>query len=72
MTYEEANKVLDQIRNGQGAGFNEAEIYLALWHTGDFRPPTFVRSQGVGEEVPGKDWRARCRERAILVGKSKE
>lgn len=71
MTYEQAKKILDQIRNGQGADFIEDEIYLALWHTGDFRPPTTVRSKGVDQEVSPKDWRARCRERAIVVGKSK-
>ena len=72
MTYEEANKVLDQVRAGQGAGFSEAEILLALWHTGDFGLHAAMRSEGMDQEVQSDDWRARCRKRAIMVGRSKE
>ena len=71
MNYEQATKVLDQIRAGQGATFGEAEILLALWHTGDLGVPAAKRSQGVDEEIPPEDWRGRCRARAIMVGESK-
>jgi hypothetical protein len=71
MTYEEATKVLDQVRAGQGSGFGEAEILLALWYTGDFGLHEAVRSQGVDSPVQGEDWGARCRARAIMVGASK-
>ncbi len=71
MNYEQATKVLDQVRAGQGAAFGEAEILLALWHTGDFGSHEAVRSEGVDQEIPAEDWRARCRARAIMVGRSK-
>ena len=70
MNYEQAKKVLDQVRAGQGAAFGEAEILLALWHTGDLGFSAPERSQGVDAPVQGEDWRARCRERAIMVGAS--
>lgn len=71
MNYEQATKVLDQVRAGQGSAFSEAEILLALWHTGDFGLHEAMRSEGVDAPVQGEDWRARCRERAIMVGASK-
>lgn len=71
MNYEQATKVLDQVRAGQGSAFSEAEILLALWHTGDFGLHEAMRSEGVDTPVQGEDWRARCRERAIMVGASK-
>ena len=72
MNYEEAKKILDQIRSGQGSGIDQADIYLALWFTGDVRTHAPMRSEGVDQEIPPEDWRARCRQRAIMVGKSKE
>ena len=71
MNHEEAKKILDQIRLGQGSGFSSLVIRLALWHTGDTRPHEAVRSQGVDQEIPAEDWRARARQRAIMVGGSK-
>ena len=71
MTYEQAKKVLDQVRSGQGSAFREAEILLALWHTGDLGFHEAKRGEGVDEEIPPEDWRARCRARAIMVGGSK-
>ena len=71
MNYEQATKVLDQVRSGQGSAFGEAEILLALWHTGDLGFPEAKRSEGMDEEVSAEDWRARCRARAIMVGESK-
>ena len=71
MNHEQATKVLDQVRAGQGAGFGEAEILLALWHTGDFGLHEAMRSEGVDTPVQGEDWRGRIRERAIMVGASK-
>lgn len=71
MNYEQAKKVLDQVRAGQGSAFSEAEILFALWHTGDFGLHEAMRSEGVDEEIPPEDWRARCRARAIMVGASK-
>jgi hypothetical protein len=72
MTYDQAKEILDQVRQGQGHSISSATIRLALWHTGDARLPETVRSQGVDQEIPAQDWRARSRERAIMVGRSKE
>ena len=71
MNHEQATKVLDQVRAGQGSAFSEAEILLALWHTGDFGLHEAMRSEGVDQEVQSEDWRGRVRERAIMVGASK-
>jgi len=70
MNYEQATKVLDQVRAGQGSAFGEAEILLALWHTGDLGPHEAMRGARVDQEIPDEDWRARVRARAIMVGES--
>lgn len=70
MTHEEANKVLDQAREGYPVG--EAAICLALRVTGDLGAHEAVRSPRVDQPVPAEDWRARVRQRAIMVGKSRQ
>ena len=70
MTYEEAQKVLARAREGFPG--TQAEINTALAHTGDVGPYAPMRSAGVDQEVSIHDWRARVRERAILVGGSKK
>ena len=72
MTYEEAKEILDLVRMGDGAAFSPLVIRLALWHTGDARPHEAMRSTRVDQEIPPEDWRARSRECAIMVGRSKE
>lgn len=67
MTYEQAKKILDKVRGGEGDQYCEAAINRALHVTGDLAAHERVRSQGVDQEVQAKDWRGRCRERAILV-----
>lgn len=68
MTYEEAKKILDQVRDGRGAFFSDADINTALTVTGDLAVHEGVGSQRMDQEDQGQDWRARARERAILVG----
>jgi len=70
MTRYEANKILDQIREGNtfSATFTDHCLYV----TGDLRPHEELRGAGMAEEEERKNWRFRVRERAILVGRSKE
>jgi len=68
MNREEAKKVLDQAREGSPVG--EDVVCLALRITGDLGTHEAVRSPRVDQEVPAEDWRSRCRERAIMVGRS--
>lgn len=68
MTYEEAKRILDESR--EGVNHDRRAIYLALRITGDIGAPKKLRSKGVDSEIQNQDWRARIRERAIMVGKS--
>jgi hypothetical protein len=66
---EEANKILDQVRDGYPCSKTRTDE--ALHFTGDTRPYARVRSKGLDEEAAPEDWRARVRSRAIMVGRSK-
>lgn len=68
MTHEEAKKVLDQAREGYPVG--EDVVSVALGVTGDLGVFEASRSEGMDQEIPPEDWRARIRERAIMVGRS--
>jgi hypothetical protein len=72
MTHEEAEKILDQIRDGTGYAYSEACTLECLHLTGDYRAHEAVRGSGVDKPVHEEGYRARLRERAIVVGKSKE
>lgn len=72
MTYEEAKKILDHIRCGEGQQFGETTINCALNVTGDLDFHARVGGQGVDSPVQEEGWRGRCRERAILVGTNKK
>jgi hypothetical protein len=70
MTRYEANKILDQIRDGSPC--DSAITNKCLNVTGDLGVHEEQRSEGVAGEEEKKDWCFRVRERAILVGRSKE
>lgn len=70
MTREEANKILDQVR--EGYPYPETLILKCLNITGDYRTHEELRSERLDEEAEDKDWRARVRQRAIMVGRSKK
>ena len=72
MTKHEANKILDQIREGFGDAYTEACAIECLYVTGDLGTHEAVRSERVDQPIQKEDYRARLRERAIVVGKSKE
>lgn len=72
MTKHEAEKILDQIRDGIGYAYSEACTLECLHLTGDLGTHEAVRSSGVDKPVHEEGYRARLRERAIVVGKSKE
>jgi len=69
MTREEANKILDKIRDGHF--YSEACTIECLYITGDCGAYARMRSAGVDEEEEGEDWRGWVRQRAIMVGRSK-
>jgi len=72
MTKDDAQKILDQIREGYGHAYTEACAIECLYLTGDLGTHEAVRSTGVDQPLLEEGYRARLRERAIVVGKSKE
>lgn len=72
MTKHEAQQILDQIRSGFGDAYTEACAIECLYLTGDLGTHEAVRSSGVDQPLQKEDYRSRLRERAIVVGKSKE
>ena len=72
MTKDDAQKILNQIREGYGHAYTEACAIECLYLTGDLGTHEAVRSEGVDQPIQEEGYRARLRERAIVVGKSKE
>ena len=72
MTKDDAQKILNQIREGYGHAYTEACAIECLYLTGDLGTHEAVRSERVDQPLQKEDYRARLRERAIVVGKSKE
>jgi hypothetical protein len=72
MTKHEAQKILDEIREGYGNAYTEACAIECLYLTGDLGTHEAVRSKGVDQSVREEGYRARLRERAIMVARSKE
>ena len=72
MTKHEAQKILDQIREGYGHAYTEACAIECLYLTGDLGTHEAVRSSGMDEQVREEGYRERLRWRAIMVAKSKE
>jgi hypothetical protein len=72
VTKHDAQKILDQIREGYGHAYTEACAIECLYLTGDLGTHETVRSTGVDQPLLEEGYRARLRERAIMVGKSKE
>jgi hypothetical protein len=72
MTKSDAQKILDEIREGYGNAYTEACAIECLYLTGDLGTHETVRSSGVDESVREEGYRARLRQRAIMVARSKE
>ena len=70
LTHEETKEILDGAR--EGYPYPETLILKCLNITGDYRTHVELRSEGLDEETEDKDWRARVRQRAIMVGRSKK
>ena len=70
LTHEETNEILNGAR--EGYPYPETLILKCLNITGDYRTHEELRSEGLDEEAEDKDWRARVRQRAIMVGRSKK
>ena len=72
MTKDDAQKILNQIRGGFGDAYTEACAIECLYLTGDLGAHETVRSEGVDEPLREEGYRARLRQRAIMVARSKE
>ena len=72
MTKHEAQKILDEIRGGFGDAYTEACAIECLYLTGDLGAHETVRGEGVDEPLREEGYRARLRQRAIMVARSKE
>ena len=68
MTYEEAKKILDAVR--EGAAVSSSKVRRSLWVTGDLRAHEKLRGTGVDSPVQEEDWRGRTRSRQIMVAAS--
>ena len=72
MTKHDAQKILDEIREGYGNAYTETCAIECLYLTGDLGTHETVRSSGVDQSIREEGYRARLRERAIMVARSKE
>jgi hypothetical protein len=72
MTKHDAQKILDEIREGYGSAYTEACAIECLYLTGDLGAHETVRSSGMDEPIREEGYRARLRQRAIMVARSKE
>ena len=72
MTNSDAQKILDEIRSGFGHAYTETCALECLNLTGDLGAHETVRSSGVDEPIREEGYRARLRQRAIMVARSKE
>jgi len=72
MTKHDAQKILSQIREGFGDAYTEACAIECLYLTGDLGTHEKLRSSGVDEPIREEGYRARLRQRAIMVARSKE
>ena len=72
MTKNDAQKILAEIREGFGDAYTETCTLKCLSLTGDLGAHEGVRSARVDESVREEGYRARLRERAIMVARSKE
>jgi hypothetical protein len=72
VTKHEAQKILDEIRGGFGDAYTEACAIECLYLTGDLGAHETVRGEGVDEPLREEGYRARLRQRAIMVARSKE
>lgn len=68
MTYEEAKKILDAVR--EGAAVSSSKVRRSLWVTGDLRAHEKLRGPRVDLAAQDQDWRGRVRSRSILVAGS--
>lgn len=68
ITREEANQILDQVRDG--SAHSEACTLECLYLTGDYRPYAAMRGEGMDHKISQEDWRGRVRARQALVGAS--
>jgi hypothetical protein len=71
MTKNEALKILCQIREGFGDAYTEACTLECLHLTGDLGTHEELRSSGMDQPILEEGYRARLRQRAIVVGQSK-
>ena len=72
MTKHEAQKILDEIRSGFGDAYTETCTLECLNLTGDLGTHETVRSSGMDQPLHEEGYRARLRQRAIMVARSKE
>jgi hypothetical protein len=72
VTKSEAQKILDEIRSGFGHDYTEACTLECLNLTGDLGTHETMRSPGMDEPIREEGYRARLRQRAIMVARSKE
>jgi hypothetical protein len=72
MTKSDAQKILDEIREGYGNAYTEACTLECLNLTGDLGAHETLRSSGMDEPIREEGYRARLRQRAIMVARSKE
>ena len=68
MTYEEAKKNLDAVREGRFV--SSSKVRRSLWVTGDLRAHEKLRGPGVDSSAQEESYGGRVRSRSIMVAAS--
>lgn len=66
MTHEQANRILDRVREGQT--YQGWIVDLALQLTGDLDVSQEIRGQGMDSPLPAESSGGRCDGRSCMVG----
>ncbi len=68
MTHEQAQKILDRVRDGES--YSRAIIDAALWLTGDLDAHEAMRGEGMDQTLPGQSAAGWCRASESMVAQA--
>lgn len=68
MTHEQAQKILDRLKDGES--YSRAIIDAALWLTGDLDAHEAMRGEGMGQALSGQGAGVGCRAGQSMVAQA--